>query len=162
MATIHTHVRQIERATFDRLEQEIFKMAEYPGTDEQPVAFGEVEGLMEQSRRSDLVVRFHDSGFPISTAWRWLADGIGLAYMIANGGCDQVHLLVSAMTPIGIARQWLQAAGVDPDSALPSPIRPSIITLEREGYADEPGGFLLAMILFAPFDDCCGITNDPT
>jgi hypothetical protein len=161
MANVYTHVRQIPGPVFDRIESELFSMAEFPGTNSRAVAFGEVLGLMEQSRRSDLIVRFHDSGFPITTVWRWLADGIALAYMLTDGGCDQVHLMVSAMTPVAVARQWLEAAGVDPDTALPSPIQPSLITLERSGYADEPGGFLLGMILFAPFDEYCGIPADP-
>jgi hypothetical protein len=160
MANVHTHVRQIPGPTFDRIEKELFAMPEYPGTNERSVALDEVQGLMEQSMRADLIVRFHDSGFPITTAWRWLADGIGLACMLTDGGCDQVHLMVSATTPVGVARQWLEQAGVDPDSALPSPISPSLITLERSGYADEPGGFLLGMILFAPFDTYCGIPDE--
>jgi hypothetical protein len=161
MASVHTHVRQVPGPAFDRIERELFGMAEFPGTNESPVELGEVQGLMEQSRRSDLIVRFHDTGFPITTAWRWLADGIGLAYMLTASGCDQVHLMVAGTGPVGVARQWLEQAGVDPDTALPSPIGPSIITLERQGYDDEPGGFLLGMILFAPFDEYCGIPDEP-
>jgi hypothetical protein len=160
MANVHTHVRQIEGATFDRIESELFAMAEYPGTNERSVALDEVQGLMEQSKRADLIVRFHDSGFPITTAWRWLADGIALAYMLTDGGCDQVHLMVAGTTPVGVARHWLEQVGIDPDTALPTPIQPSLITVEREAYQDEPGGFLLGMILFAPFDTYCGIPDE--
>ena len=38
--------------------------------------------------------------------------------------------------------------------------RPALITLEREGYDDQPRGYLLGMILIAPFCDACGVADD--
>lgn len=140
-------------------------MAEYPGTDDDGWLLGtldEVEELMRVSRRSDLIVRFRDGGFhEITTAWQWLGEGVGVAHLIVGGAVGQSHLMLAgtaAEQPV--ARAWLRLAGVVPDTAMQTIPGPALITVEREGYADHGGGYLLGMILFAPFCECCGVPED--
>ena len=37
----------------------------------------------------------------------------------------------------------------------PGSSQPTLITWEREGYDDQPGGYSLGMIVIAPFCDAC-------
>ena len=166
MPKVHTHLESIDAESFDLLEQEMCGLTEYPGTDDDGWLLGtldEVEDLMALSRRSGLAVRFRDRGFPINTAWHWLGDGVGVAHMITANGIGQIHLMLAGTETEErpVARAWLKLAGIIPDTALPTTRGPALITLEREGYSDEAGSYLLGMILIAPFCDACGVPNDP-
>jgi len=165
MPKVHTHLRQLDAPSFDLLARELFAAAEYPGTDGDGWLLGtldEVEDLMALSRRADLAVRFRDRGFPITTAWHWLGDGVGLAHMLVDGTAWQIHMMLAGTESEdrSVARAYLKLAGVVPDTALPPIPAPALITLERDGYDDHVGGYLLGMILFAPFCESCGVNDD--
>jgi hypothetical protein len=164
---VHTHLRQLKASLIDGIERELFSLPEYPGTDGNGWLLGtlnEVRALMAQSRHSDLIVRFRDGGFSeITTAWRWLGDGVGVAHLIVGGAVGQIHLMLAGTETeqTSVARAWLKRAGVMPESALPPQPMLSLISVEREGYGDHVGGYLLGMILIAPFAECCGVPDDP-
>lgn len=168
MPKVYTYLRQLDSASFDSLTRELFEAAEYPGTDDDGWLLGtldEVQDLMALSRRADMIVRFRDGGFSeITTAWRWLGDGVGLAHMVVDGTIEQVHLMLAGTETEerSVACAWLKLAGVVPDTALPTIPAPALITLEREGYGDHVGGYLLGMILFAPFCESCSVVDDKT
>ena len=166
MPNVHTYRCQLAAPPFNEMQLELFALPEYPGPTKRGwlVGLDGVKGLMQQSRRADLVVRFYDCGFDeITTAWRWLGDGVGLASLIVNGGIGQVHLMLSGMPTEdrSVASDWLKRAGIIPTTAFPRQPMVSLITVEREGYDDEHCGFVLGMILTAPFCDCCGVPEDP-
>jgi hypothetical protein len=165
MPNIHTFRCCIDDESFDVLKREMIAAEEFPSTDDNGDLLGtieEVQDLIALSRRSDMAVRFHDGGFPITTGWRWLGEGVGVAHMIVRGTVGQIHLMLSGTETEerSVARAWLKLANVVPDTALPPVPTPSLITLERKGYADEGGGYLLGMILIAPFCDSCGVPDD--
>jgi hypothetical protein len=165
MPKIYTYISCIDDESFDVLEREMIVAAGFLSTEDDGDLLGtieEVQDLMALSRRSDKAVRFHDGGFPITTAWRWLGDGVGVAHMIVRGTVGQIHLMLSGTETEerAVARAWLKLANVVPDTALPPVPTPSLITLERKGYADEGGGYLLGMILIAPFCESCGVPDD--
>jgi hypothetical protein len=163
---VHTYLRQLAFSSFDVIEQELFDLPEFPFPHPDGWVAGsldEVEDLLKLSQRSDLVVRFKDQGFyQITTAWRWLAPGIGLAHLIVGGRIEQVHLMLTGtgLHHEPVARAWLEQAGVNPDDAMPTRDGPALITLEREGYGDPAGGYLLGMILISPFCEYCGVADD--
>ena len=63
MPKVHTYRCQIAAPPFNEMQLELFAMAEFPGPTKRGwlVGLDEVRGLMQQSRRADLVVRFYEA-----------------------------------------------------------------------------------------------------
>jgi len=167
MPDIHCQSFTLPKTALANVEAELAGLNEYFCDDPNGTLvsnFEELTDLFRLSQQTGLTVRFHDEGFdPLVVLWRWLGEGVGVAYMLLYGQPRQINLMLAGVnrtTEATVIRRFGRLlVPEDGDwEAIFEVCRPTLATFTSIPPHEESGAYLLGLILYAAFSELTGLS----